>query len=309
MARSVLSAQHFQNEEAAFEYVEARLWPKGPTCPHCGNADAAKIGRLQGKTTRVGLRKCYECRKPFTVRSGTIFEESHFPLHLWLQAIHLMCASKKGFSTRQMQRMFSCSMKTAWHLTHRIREAMALPANVPPMGGIGTTIEADETYIGGAAGRKKGRGVTEKKIVMALVERDGSVRSVQIPNVRAETLSAVLEKHARRGSKLMTDEATGYNEVPSNFISHGRVTHAYGEYARGDVHTNTVEGFFGILKRGLYGTYQNVSEAHLHRYLSEFDFRYSNREKLGVDDATRAGLVVRGAKGKRRTYAAAAGAQ
>ena len=308
MAKSVFSAPHFQNEEAAFEYVEARLWPKGPTCPHCGNADAAKIGRLSGKTTRAGLRKCYECRKPFTVRHGSIFEDSHLPLHLWLQVIHLMCASKKGISTRQIQRMLSCSMKTAWFLSHRIREAMAERGDVPPLGGLGSTIEADETYIGGESGRKKGRATTEKKIVMSLVERNGSVRSFQIPNVKASTLGAVLAKNTRRGSKLMTDDGSGYRGYFPGFATHDRIAHAYGEYVRGDVYTNTVEGYFGILKRGLFGTYQNVSEAHLHRYLSEFDFRYSKREKLGVNDATRTGLAVKGAKGKRLTYQTIAGA-
>lgn len=308
MAKSIFSAPHFQNEDAAFEYVEARLWPKGPTCPHCGNTDTARIGRLQGKTTRPGLRKCYECRKPFTVKIGSIFEDSHLALHLWLQVIHLMCASKKGISTRQIQRMLSCSMKTAWHLSHRIREAMGVPGDVSPLGGIGRTVESDETYIGGKSGRKKGRATTEKKIVMSLVERNGAVRSFQIPNVRANTLNEALMKNTRRGTKLMTDDATGYRDPLTHFASHDRIAHAYGEYVRGEVYTNTVEGYFGILKRGLYGTYQNVSEAHLHRYLSEFDFRYSNREKLGINDTTRAGLVVRGAKGKRLTYQTVAGA-
>lgn len=308
MAKSVFAAPHFQNEEAAFEYVEARLWPHGPTCPHCGNADTAKIGRLQGKTTRPGLRKCYACRKPFTVRHGSIFEDSHLALHLWLQVIHLMCASKKGISTRQIQRMLSCSMKTAWFLTHRIREAMAERGDLPPLGGMGATVEADETYIGGKSDRKKGRGVTDKKIVMALVERGGSVRSFQIPNVRSSTLSEALAKNLRVGTALMTDDASGYRKLEGDFRSHDRIAHAYGEYVRGPIYTNTVEGFFGILKRGLYGTYQNVSEAHLHRYLSEFDFRYSKRENLGINDATRAGLVVKGAKGKRLTYQTIAGA-
>lgn len=307
MAKSILSAPHFQNEEAAFEYVEARIWPTGPNCPHCGNVDAAKIGRLQGKTTRPGLRKCYVCRKPFTVRIGTIFEDSKLALHLWLQVIHLMCASKKGLSTRQIQRMLQCSMKTAWHLSHRIREAMAERGDVPPLGGLGATVEADETYIGAAAGKKKGRAVAEKRIVMTLVERDGSARSFHVANVRAENVGKVLS-HVRPGTALMTDEARVYQDSPAHVGSHQRVAHAYGEYVRGEAHTNTVEGFFGILKRGLYGTYQNVSEAHLHRYLSEFDFRYSKRQNLGVDDATRTGLVVKGGKGKRLTYQTISGA-
>jgi transposase-like protein len=197
MARSVLSASHFQNEEAAFEYVEAHLWPNGPMCPHCGNVDAAKIGRLQGKTTRAGLRKCYACRKPFTVRIGSIFEDSHLALHLWLQVIHLMRASKKGISTRQIQRMLQCSMKTAWHLTHRIRKAMA-PTAPSPMGGEGETIEADVTFVGRKPGTKVRRGAGHMNAVFSLVERNGRARSFHVANVRGDTLGAVIVKHASR---------------------------------------------------------------------------------------------------------------
>ncbi len=301
MAKSVLSAPPFQNEEAAFEYVEKHLWPTGPVCPHC--KERKRIGRLQGKTTRPGLRKCYACRKPFTVRIGSIFEDSHLPLHLWLQVIHLMSASKKGISTRQIQRMLQCSMKTAWFLTHRIREAMAERGHVlPPLGGSGMTLEADETYIGGKAGRKLRRPVTEKQVVFALVERDGRVRSFHVPNVRAATLGKVLANHSRPQSTLMTDEASVYMGLGWHFARHDYVNHSEDEYVRGDVYTNTVEGYFSILKRGLYGIFQHVSEHHLHRYLSEFDFRYSNRAALGVDDIDRTALIVQGGKGKRLTY-------
>lgn len=301
MARSILSAPHFQNEEAAFEYVEAHLWPLGPVCPHCGEKE--RIGRLNGKTTRIGLRKCYGCRKPFTVRQGSIFEDSHLALHLWLQVIHLMCASKKGISTRQIQRMLVCSMKTAWFLSHRIREAMAERGSaLPPLGGSGMVIEADETFIGAKAGRKLRRPVVAKQTVFALVERDGKARSFHLPKLRASSIRGALAENTLRQSTLMTDEAPAYKFIGWNFKRHDYVTHSEDEYVRGDVHTNTVEGFFSILKRGLYGTYQHVSEAHLHRYLSEFDFRYSNREKVGIDDSTRTGLTVRGARGKRLTY-------
>jgi len=216
----------------------------------------------------------------------------------------MICSSKKGFATRQMQRLFNCSMKTAWFLTHRIREIMkpGTATDLPPMGGLGVTIEADETYIGAIAGRKKNRPISEKMIVMTLVERDGSARSTHIPNVRAETLRKVLGSSTKRGSKLMTDTASGYRDPLDHFERHGKIAHAYGEYVKGDIHTNTVEGFFSILKRGLFGTYQHVSEHHLHRYLNEFDYRYSNRERLGIDDKTRAGLAVRNAKGRRLTY-------
>ena len=304
MAHPVLSAPHFHNEEAAFAYVEAHLWPEGPVCPHCGNCDDKAIGRLTGKSSRPGLRKCYACRKTFTVRIGSIFEDSHFPLHLWLQAIQLINASKKGISTRQIQRTFNCSMKTAWFLTHRIREIMKPTKNGvgSPMGGEGSTLEADLTYVGRKAGTKVHPGTGHMRPVLALVERDGGARSFHMPNVRGDTLHAVLDSHASPKSKFMTDEEASFTTIGWNFASHGTVKHTANEYVRGDAHTNTVEGFFSILKRGMYGVYQHVSEAHLHRYLAEFDFRYSNREKLGVDDVQRASLALKGAKGRRLTY-------
>jgi transposase-like protein len=306
MAKPVLSAPHFHNEEAAFAYVEAHLWPNGPVCPHCQNANQERIGRLTGKTSRPGLRKCYACRKTFTVRIGSIFEDSHFPLHLWLQAIQLINASKKGVSTRQVQRTFNCSMKTAWFLMHRIREIMKPAPNASPAGGEGKTIEADLAFVGRKPNTKVRRGAGHMRPVLSLVERDGSVRSFHVPNVRGETLHKVLEQHASRKSHFMTDEEHTFTAVGWNFASHGTVNHSKDEYVRyeGDrvITTNTVEGFFSILKRGVYGIYQHVSEAHLHRYLTEFDFRYSNREKLGVDDVARASLALKGAKGRRLTY-------
>src|SRR5882672_6814170 len=238
MAKSVLSEAHFQTEEAAFAYVEKKLWPDGPTCPFCG-ATEEHVGRLNGKTTRLGLHKCYACQKPFTVRMGTIFESSHLPLHLWLQAIHLMSASKKGISTRQIQRMLQCSMKTAWFLTHRIREAMR-DGSLSPLGGEGKFVEADTTYIGGkeknkhAWKRKKGNiGGAGKAIVHALVERDGRVRSRHIPNVSGETLRPILEAHASFESALMTDTHGGYMGVGKSFARHEMVDHGIGEYVRG----------------------------------------------------------------------------
>jgi transposase-like protein len=312
MAHAILSQPRFHNEDAAFDYVEAHLWPKGPVCPHC-RATAEKIGAINARTKpskknpeglrRHGLRKCYACRKEFTVRVGSIFEDSHLPLHLWLQAIHLLTSGKKGVSTRHIQRLLNCSMKTAWFLTHRIREIMkpGTADDLPPMGGLAVTLEADEVYLGAMAGRKKGRPVVEKHIVLALVERNGQARSMMVPNVRAETLHRILSS-VKTGTKLMTDEAGGYRWKLDNIKSHQRVNHEKGEYVRGDVHTNTVEGFFSILRRGLYGTYQHVSEAHLHRYLNEFDYRYNHREALGEDDSTRAALMVRNAKGRRLSY-------
>jgi transposase-like protein len=307
MANPVLSAPHFHNEEAAFAYVEAHLWPEGPNCPHCGNCDEKRIGRLTGKSSRPGLRKCYACRKTFTVRIGSIFEDSHFPLHLWLQAIQIIAGSKKGVSTRQIQRTFECSMKTAWFLMHRIREIMKPGDTEPPLGGEGKTIEADVTYVGRQPFRKAHRGGgSNKSPVFSLIERDGRARSTHMPDVRAHNLGAVLENQASAKSNLMTDEAGQFNAIGWNFSSHGVVNHSKDEYVRreGDrvITTNGIEGFFSILKRGVYGVYQHVSEAHLQRHLAEFDFRYSNRERLGINDKARASIALKGAKGKRLTY-------
>jgi hypothetical protein len=312
-AKPVLSDPRFFSEEAAFEYVEGQLWPEGPTCPHCGSL-AEKIGRLAGVRSKpskknpqgvvqIGLRKCYACRGPaFTVRKGTIFEDSHLPLRLWLQAIHVLCASKKGISTRQLQRMLGCGMKTAWHLSHRIREIMKPADPSAPAGGEGKTLEADWTYVGRKPGMKVTQGGKHMIPVFTLVERDGTAKSFHMPNVRAENLRDVIGEHASGKSHFMTDEAPAFTGIGWNFASHGTVTHSENEYVRGHIHTNTVEGFFSILKRGVYGVYQHVSEAHLHRYLAEFDFRYSNREKLGVDDTKRAQIALNGAKGRRLTF-------
>ncbi|MGA8610589.1 MAG: IS1595 family transposase [Xanthobacteraceae bacterium] len=307
MAHPILTKSHFHNEEAAFAYVESHLWPEGPVCPHCGNWDGERIGRLTGKSSRPGLRKCYACRKTFTVRIGSIFEDSHFPLHLWLQAIQLICGSKKGISTRQIQRTFNCSMKTAWFLMHRIREIMKPADDAGPLGGDNKTVEADITFVGRKPGTKVSHGGQKHlNAVLSLVERRGGVRSAHLPDMRAHNLGAVLENHAAPDSHLMTDEASAFDELGWNFATHKTVTHTKDEYVRHDgnwvVTTNTIEGFFSILKRGIYGIYQHVSEAHLHRYLTEFDFRYSNRERLGVKDVARASVALKGAKSRRLTY-------
>jgi transposase-like protein len=304
MARSALSAPHLQDEAAAFAYVEAKLWPNGPVCSHCG--ETARVARLNGKATRLGLHKCYACKKQFTVRMGSIFESSHLPLHLWLQIIHLMCASKKGVSTRQVQRILQCSMKTAWFLTHRIREAMAEKHGIftPPLGGVGKTLEADETFLQRDP-MKTTKGPGPSFPVMSLVERGGSVRSFHVPNVEGKTLRRVMARHASNQSRLITDGSKVYRGIGWEFEDYAWVDHSRGEYVSkqdATIHSNTVEGYFSILKRGVYGVFHHVSEAHLHRYLAEFDFRYSNREKLGVDDTRRAELAVMGAKGKRLTY-------
>jgi transposase-like protein len=308
---SVLSASHFHNEEAAYAYVEARLWPKGPVCHHCG-ATAEHVGKMQGKTTRVGLYKCYACRKPFTVKMGTVMESSHVPMRVWLQAMYLMNSSKKGVSTRQLQRTFGVGMKTAWFLTMRIREAMAelrIGTDFGPMGGAGKVVEADETYIGGKEKNKhakkrdgKNIGGMGKQVVFTLVERDGRARSHHVPDVTGKTLRAVLRSHVDPKTAVMTDDAGQYRHVGEDFARHEAVNHGGGEYVRGDAHTNTAEGFFSVLKRGITGVYHHVSQEHLHRYLAEFDFRYSNRSAQGIEDIERADLALKGAKGKRLTY-------
>jgi transposase-like protein len=307
---SVISDRHFHDEKAAYDYVEARIWPNGPTCPHCGNADAKRIRLMAGKSTRIGVRQCNECRKPFTVKVGTIFESSHVPLRLWLQAIHLVCSSKKGISANQLHRILGVTLKTGWFMGHRIREAMR-DGGLAPMGGVGGVVEADETIIGRVEGAPKkspllkGRSLL-RNTVLTLVERGGSARSFHVDGVRASDLAPIIQANVAREAHLMTDEWGSYREVGAEFASHDTVTHSRDEYARreGDklVTTNTVEGYYSIFKRGMKGIYQHCKEKHLHRYLAEFDFRYSNRVRLGVNDVARADRALKGAVGKRLTY-------
>ncbi len=305
---SVLESTPFRDEAAAYRFVEARVWPNGPVCPHCGNADAAKIGLLKGKSTRIGVRKCYECRKPFTVKVGTIFESSHIPLYIWLQAMALMSSSKKGISANQLHRILGVSLKSAWFMAHRIRKAMEGNGSSGPLGGEGKIVEADETYLGqneaefrdGKWVRKQGVG--GKVVVMTLIERGGSSRSVKVDRMSADMVHHVLTEQVDQRSRLMTDESTLYKMAGREFASHEAVNHSKKEYARGDVTTNTVEGFFSVFKRGMRGTYQHCKERHLARYLAEFDFRYSNRAALDIDDQMRTSNLVRGIVGKRLTY-------
>lgn len=294
MAKSVLNAPQFQSEQAAFAYVEAHLWPNGAHCPHCGEAE--RVGRLNGKSTRLGLHKCYSCKGHFTVRNGTIFESSHLPLHLWLQVIHLMCASKKGISTRQIQRMLQCSMKTAWFLGHRIREVMKANGS-GPVGGEGVTVEADEMYLGKSYKSRRVPGERPPQ-VLSLVERGGDIRSMYLDH---KSIQAALYENLDLKSRLVTDGSSSYKRfMPVG--QHESVDHSKGEYVRGDVHTNTLEGFFSIFKRGLVGVYQHMDKRHLDRYLAEFDFRQNTREKLGINDENRAQIALRNVVGKRLTY-------
>jgi transposase-like protein len=297
---SVLSAAHFHNEEAAYAFVEAWLWPDGRTCPHCGTVDQS--GPLKGKSTRIGVYKCYACRKPFTVKVGTVFESSHVKLHVWLQAIHLMASSKKGFSTNQFARILGVTVQTAWFLSHRLREAMIDIAPQGPLGGEGVFVEADETFVGGRARNRAYREPAPKKAVVALIERHGRVRSRHVPEVNAANLRPILAAGIDKASHLRTDESGVYWKAGEQFASHRTVNHAQKEYVRGDASTNAAEGYFSVLKRGIYGVYQHVSEEHLHRYLVEFDFRHNNRVALGIDDTERATNILRGVRGKRLTY-------
>jgi transposase-like protein len=299
MSASVLSAPHFHSEQAAYEHVEALLWPDGPICPHCGTVGRAYA--LTGKSTRIGLRKCGACRKQFTVKVGTILEDSHVPMTKWLQALHLLCASKKGISSHQLHRILGVSLKTAWFMSHRFREAMRTGA-LGLLGGNEAAVEADETYIGRKKGWPKRRGGAHKMKVLSLVERGGDVRSTRLDDITAEDVTEVVKANVDRESRLMTDEANYYKSAGKEFSEHNAVNHSAGEYVRDDAHTNTLEGYFSIFKRGMKGVYQHCAEKHLHRYLAEFDFRYNNRVALGVNDCSRAEAALLGVKGKRLTY-------
>ena len=299
MFASVLNAKALQDETAAYAWVEAQVWPNGPVCPHCGGIE--RISKMGGKSTRIGTYKCYQCRKPFTVKVGTVFESSHIPMRIWLQAMVLMCASKKGISSNQLHRSLGVSLKSAWFMSHRLREAMR-DVGLEPIGGSGKTVEADETYFGQVKGEPKRRGVGHKHVVLSLIERGGSSRSFHVEGTRIADLAPVIRENIARESALMTDEGTWYKEIGREFASHETVKHREDEYVRGEAHTNTAEGFFSIFKRGMTGVYQHCSEKHLHRYLAEFDFRYSNRARLGVNDAERTERMVKGIVGKRLTY-------
>jgi transposase-like protein len=307
---SVLSDKHYQNEAAAYAWVEARVWPQGAVCPHCGNVDAKRITKMAGKTTRVGLYNCKECRKPFTVKMGTVFESSHVPMHLWLQAMFLMVSSKKGVSSNQLHRTLGVTLKTAWFMSHRLREAMRV-VGVGPMGGKGKVVEIDETVSGRIEGapkstKKMGGRSGYRNVALTLVERGGSARSFHVTGTTIAELKPIIRANIHRETAIITDQAAWYREIGAEFASHDSVNHAKDEYARYDgdftITTNTVEGYYSVFKRGMKGVYQHCKEKHLHRYLSEFDFRYSNRVALGVNDVRRAEIAIVGIKGKRLTY-------
>lgn len=290
---------HFTNEEKAREKLESLRWPAGPFCPHCGSFDAT---RLQGSKHRAGAVQCNDCRKQFTVTVGTVFERSKVPLHKWLLANHLLCASKKGMSAHQIGRMLGVTYKTAWFMCHRLREAMK--SDNGPLGGEPEKIiEADETWVGGKHRNRLTRLPAVKKVVFSLVERGGEVRSFHIANLNAKTIKPLMFENASRLSSLMTDEAPIYPGIGAQYWSHNTVNHSGLDYvhtANGKrCHTNTIENFFSIFKRGIIGVYHHVSQAHLSRYTAEFDFRYNTK---GDTDAERADQALRGIYGKRLTY-------
>lgn len=288
----------FYDEVRARNFLERIIWPDGPVCPHCGGME--KAYRIRGKGARNGLWMCGHCRKQFTVTVGTLFESSHIPLHKWLMAVYLMCSSKKGISSHQLHRMLGITYKSAWFMTHRIREAMKDPFFVKLLGGFGKIVEADETFWGNMNKKPKGaRGYQHKMKVFSLVERNGDVRSFQVPAVTGKTLKPILREQLRRDTHVITDEMGAYKDLDLEFQQHSVVCHIKGEYARGYIHTNTIESYFSVLKRGLTGVYQHVGENHLRRYIGEFDFRYNNRK---VSDVDRTINALRGIVGKRLYY-------
>lgn len=297
---SALSAPHFHDEAAAYAELEATLWPNGPVCPRCGGMN--RITVVRGKTARSGLRRCGPCKRQFTVTVGTLFERSHVPLHKWMQAVYLLCSSKKGISSHQLMRTLDVTYKTAWFMSHRLREAMRDGTLLPPMGGDGKVVEVDETFIGQKKDVPKRRGYAHKHAVLSLVERGGKARSFHVDGTKATDLVPIMKANIAKETKIMTDEAGQYTHVKKDFAEHEFVRHGAGEYVRGDAHTNTVESYYSVFKRGMKGVYQHCAEKHLHRYVAEFDFRHNNRIKLGVDDAWRTGNALRGIVGKRLTY-------
>lgn len=305
MASADIQNAAFSDETKAREALEAVRWPDGPVCPHCGNLDQQKIAKGQGKVSRPGLYYCAACNGQFTVTIGTVMERSKIPLSKWLFAMHLIGASKKGVSALQLQRMLGVTYKTAWFLCHRIREAMTTPI-AGPLGGEGKIVESDETYIGGkeknkhvGKRNKKNIGGSGKMAVLALTERDGHSRSFRMATISGQALRPVLLSQVNNKSDLMTDQGGQYYHLGKEFNRHETVNHGDDEYVRGDAHTNTSECRFSLMKRAVFGTHHSISEAHLSRYLTEWDFKWNTRK---MKDGERAVLIAKGIEGKRLTY-------
>jgi len=298
MAKHGLNQPQFTDETSARKYLEKLRWPDGPVCPHCGGMD--KAYRLKGKSTRPGLLKCGHCRKQFSVTVGTLFERSKIPIHDWLKTVFLMCSSKKGISSHQIHRTIGVTYKTAWFMTHRIREAMSDPVFKSQLGGGGKVVEADETFWGTQKEKRpNARGYEHKEKIFSLVERGGNVRSYHVEKVNGATLKPIIREQLEKETHLMTDDFGGYKDLGDEFHKHSVVRHSRGEYVRGPIHTNTIEGYFSILKRGLSGVYQHVDSKHLKKYVGEFDFRYNNRK---ITDAERTDVALLGIGGKRLMY-------
>jgi transposase-like protein len=303
---SVLSKPYFHDEAAAFAHLEAVIWNGSPTCPHCGACD--RIGAItpnEAKRVRMGLKKCGHCKKQFTVKVGTVFEHARMPLHKMLQAVFLMTSSKKGVSAHQLHRTLEVTYKTAWFLAHRIREAMR-STDLSAFGVGGGIVEVDETFIGRIKGAPVKRAFHHKMKVLALVDRDsGKARTMVVDNVTAATLMPIVRANVAKEATIMTDEHNAYTKIANHFAGHGTTNHSAGQYVDFNddtIHSNTVEGYFSIFKRGMKGVYQHCGEAHLHRYLAEFEFRYNYRVRNGYDDGARTVEVMKGIVGKRLTY-------
>jgi transposase-like protein/transcription elongation factor Elf1 len=304
MTFNLADTPHFQDADAAREYLEAQRWPNGPVCPHCDGSVAYKLTGKPGskRPVRKGVYKCKACEQQFTVTVNTIFEDSHIPLNKWLLAIHLLCASKKGMSAHQMHRMLGVTYKSAWFMAHRIRYMMSQPSYKSKLKGV---VEADETYVGGKRRNQGSVGrpdsYSHKQAVFSVVQRDGDVRSFHVHRVTGDNLLSVMTKHVRPDSIVMTDGFASYDGLGARFGTHRVINHSAGEYSRKEkglptIHTNTIEGVFGLLKRGIIGTYHQVGSHHLHRYLAEFDFRYNARK---ISDSERTELALSQAEGKR----------
>jgi transposase-like protein len=307
---TTFDAPRFHNEETARAWLENERWPNGPECPHCGTVDRAYA------KSKPGVYRCgdKDCRMDFTIRTKSVMESSHIPLHLWLQAFHLLCSSKKGMSAHQLHRTIKVTYKSAWFMAHRIREAMR-EGGLTPLGGDGGIVEADETYFGKIETprkrikykkqpwRSKGpRGPAEKRPILALVERGGRIRTFHVAVANKDNVTKIVRDNIAKETRLHTDESRLYTGSDEHFLTHETVKHSGREYVRDDVHTNTAEGYFSIFKRGMKGVYQHCGEKHLHRYLAEYDFRYNHREALGFDDGERTARAIKGAAGKRLTY-------
>jgi transposase-like protein len=306
MSQALFSQPRFIDDDAAREHLEALRWPSGPVCPHCGGTE--RNVRLAGAATRPGVIFCGDCRTQFTVTVGTVFERSKVPLHKWVLATHLLCSSKKGMSAHQLHRTLGVTYKTAWFMSHRIREAMGDDEPQGQLGGSGAPVEVDETYWGNKQQKgafkkygSRGAGGHHQMKVVSLVERGGKARSFQFETIHGGTLRDTLRKHIAAGATVHTDESSFYKPI-YRYFQHATVNHRKGEYSRNGVTTNSVESYFAILKRGLVGTFHHVGEQHLHRYMKEFDFRYNTRSALGMEDVERTDFALKGISGKRLTY-------